>query len=91
MSYEWDAAKAASNRAKHGVRFSEAAGVFEDPNAAIEPDDHADEERYVIVGLDAAGRLLVLVFTWRGEDVVRLISARKATREEVGIYNEERR
>ena len=86
LSYEWDAAKAASNRAKHGVRFPDATAVFADPGALTIADDYPHEERYIVIGHDGAGRLLVVVFTWRGEDLVRIISARKATHAEADMY-----
>ncbi|HEX8904472.1 MAG TPA: BrnT family toxin [Longimicrobiaceae bacterium] len=86
LSYEWDPRKAQSNHAKHGVRFSDATSVFSDPGALTITDDDLREERYVTMGHDGAGRLLVVVYTWRGEDLVRLISARKATRTEAQAY-----
>jgi uncharacterized DUF497 family protein len=71
--------KATSNVAKHGVRFADAALVFEDPLAVTVIDDESDpiEKRFVILGADAAGRILVVVYSWRGDDI-RLISARRA-------------
>jgi hypothetical protein len=86
LSYEWDREKARSNLLKHGVRFSAATAVFADEGAITIPDDDPREERYVVIGHDGAGRLLVVVFTWRGEELVRLISARKATRSESQQY-----
>lgn len=81
MTYEWDPRKASSNVSKHGIRFPDATTVFHDDRALTIPDVDADEERYVTVGMDALGRVLVVVFVWRGE-TIRLISARKATRSE---------
>jgi len=81
VEYEWDPAKAAANRRKHGVDFADAVGVFEDPLALTIPDDHPAEDRRITVGRDFLDRTLVVVYTWRGE-VIRLISARKATRRE---------
>ncbi len=70
----WDPIKAQANLRKHVVRFSDAEGVLLDPNA-ITVDDHAgDERRFVSIGLDVVGRIVVVVYTYRGEDV-RLISA----------------
>ena len=89
LSYEWDAEKAESNERKHGVRFSDAIAVFQDEGAILNPDPDADEERYLITGFDAAARLLLVVFIWRGPSTVRLISARKATRTEATMYTEE--
>ena len=79
MSTVWDPVKARANFRKHGVRFSDAEGVLLDPNA-ITVDDRAEEEpRFISIGLDVVGRIVVVVYTYRGEDV-RLISARLATR-----------
>jgi uncharacterized DUF497 family protein len=86
---EWDPDKAAANRQKHQVDFADAATVLEDDAALTVPDDHPDEERAVTLGTDALGRLLVIVYTWRG-DQVRLISARKATRSERRQYESKR-
>jgi len=88
VSYQWDPAKARANRAKHGVRFADAVGVFEDPRAVTVDDPHPDEDRYVTIGLDFLGRILVVSWTWRDEEV-RLLSARRATRKESRDYEEE--
>jgi uncharacterized protein len=85
VSYQWDPKKARSNRKKHGVSFADAVGVFEDPRGLTREDPHPSEERFVTLGLDLVGRLVVVVWTWRGQEV-RLISARKATRAELGDY-----
>ena len=63
--------------------------VLSDDLALTVPDDHPDEERFVTMGMDAFGDILVVVYTWRG-DAVRLISARKATRRERQQYEDER-
>lgn len=89
LTYEWDPAKAEINFRKHGVRFTEAQEVFGDDGAVLVPDVAADEERYVLIGFDGSARLLVVVFTWRGPDRVRLISARRASRAEGRTYTEE--
>jgi uncharacterized DUF497 family protein len=86
LNYEWDPAKAASNARKHRVRFADATSVFAYPAAIMVEDPCPDEERYAIIGHNGAGRLLVVIFTWRGEDLVRLISARCATRAEAQTY-----
>lgn len=85
--FTWSTAKARANRRKHGVSFGEALTVFVDPLARIHDDSkHSDEERReIIVGHSAAGRLLLVSFTER-DQVVRLISARKATRGEHEDY-----
>ena len=88
--FEWDDQKAASNVAKHGVSFGEAATVFDNPLAVIFDDEaHSDDEiREVIIGHSTQGRLLVVVFTERTERVVRIISARQATKREQHDYEE---
>lgn len=88
MSYQWDPAKARANRRKHGIGFADAVGVFEDPRAITLGDSHPDEDRYVTIGLDFLGRVIVVCWTWRDEEV-RLISARPATRSELRDYQEE--
>jgi uncharacterized protein len=85
MAFEWDAAKAESNLRKHGVDFADAVGVFDDPFALSRPDEAVDEERFVSIGADFLGRILVVVYALRGNDV-RIISARTATRSERLTY-----
>jgi uncharacterized DUF497 family protein len=85
MEFEWDPHKAVANTKKHGVDLADAVSVLYDRLAITLPDDHADEERFITVGSDALGRILVVAYTWRGERI-RLISARKATRTERGVY-----
>ena len=88
MESEWDPAKARANFTKHGVRFADAVTALEDDSALTIRDlSSEDEERWVTMGVDASGRLLVVVYTWRGERV-RLISARQATRDERRQYEE---
>jgi uncharacterized DUF497 family protein len=84
----WDPGKAAANLAKHGVHFSDAELVLYDPHAVTVEDEAAEgEQRLVTIGLDAVGRVVLVVYTFRGEDV-RLISARPATRRERRTYEE---
>ncbi len=85
MEYEWDPQKAMTNRRKHGIDFADAVTVFSDEIAITIPDEYPDEERYVSIGMDALGRVLVVIFTWRGENI-RLISARKAEKVELEQY-----
>jgi uncharacterized DUF497 family protein len=82
---EWDPRKAAANFKKHRVDFADAATVFHDEQAVTVRDDEADEERYVTVGMDALGNVLVVVYAWR-DDRPRLISARRAKRHERKDY-----
>jgi len=86
MEFQFDPAKAAGNLRKHGVSFSDAEGVFMDPLALhrLDPDSEG-EERFVAVGAGSAGRLLVVVYTLRGE-TIRLISARRASPAEARAY-----
>jgi uncharacterized DUF497 family protein len=88
MKYQWDKNKAASNLQKHGIEFADAVSVFSDDLAITIPDNRFDEDRFVAIGMDAFGRILVVVFTWRGEDI-RLISARLAERRERKQYEED--
>ena len=83
LKFEWDRAKAALNKKKHGVTFEEAATVFGDLLAAIFADDtHSDEEpREIIVGHSDKNRLLLVAYTER-QDRIRIISARRATKQE---------
>lgn len=87
MKFEWDANKAVSNLAKHGVSFDEAKTVFNDPLYVdfYDPDHSDDEERYLIVGESKLGRLLVVSYTER-KDSIRVISAREVTRSEREAY-----
>lgn len=84
MDYQWDPDKAIANRQKHGVRFADAISVFGDERAITIVDDYPEEERFIIIGIDAIGRILV-VYTYRGYDV-RIVSARRATSLEQQYY-----
>ncbi len=84
----WDPDKVRSNLEKHGVRFSDAEAALFDPNAITVEDETAEgERRHVSVGMDGVGRILVVVYTDRDDDI-RLISAREATRAERKSYEE---
>ena len=86
MKIEWDPAKARANVAKHGVHFSDVEAAFYDPFAIVVPDHDAEgEERFVLLGADATGKIVTAAYTYRG-DAVRLISARPATRRERKCY-----
>ncbi len=80
-----DPDKAAGNLEKHGIDFADAALVLYDDLAVTVPDEDADEERFVTLGMDALGRLQVVVYTWRAERI-RIISARAATGRERRRY-----
>ncbi|MFT3786497.1 MAG: BrnT family toxin [Tepidisphaeraceae bacterium] len=90
LEFEWDDAKAKSNRAKHGVSFEEAAAVIEGRYAITVPDvRHSDaEEREITIGLSLKSRLLYVVHTARDAERIRLISARRATSKERELYEE---
>lgn len=86
VSVEWDPQKARANAREHGVEFADAVAALEDDDAiTVRDDDVEEEERFVTLGRNAFGRVLVVVYTWRGENI-RLISARPATRRERETY-----
>jgi uncharacterized DUF497 family protein len=89
MDFEWDDAKAESNERKQGVSFTEAMTVFADPFSvtAYDPRHADDEDRFLTMGMSLDGRLLVVSHTDRGA-VVRIISAREATRRERKDYED---
>ena len=90
VQFEWDDQKAKANLKKHIVSFDEASSVFGDPVAKIFDDEEhsAEETREIIVGHSISNRLLLVSFTERGRDLVRIISARVATRNERKSYEE---
>ena len=91
-SFEWDIRKAKANVRKHNVRFERAARIFRDPNLLSIPDEeHSEfEERWITMGLDETGSLLVIVHKFesvdQGVSSIRIISARKATKDEAKTY-----
>ena len=88
MGFEWGSAKARLNLTKHGVSFSDVETAFYDQCAISMPDPGTSvEERFILVGMDALGRIVVVVYTYRGNSI-RLISARKATKSERNSYEE---
>ena len=88
IRFEWDPAKAESNEQKHGVSFEEAKTAFWDEHGLLleDPEHPSGEERFVLLGLSRSLRLLVVVHTLRRGDVIRIISARRATRHEAKQY-----
>jgi hypothetical protein len=88
MKFEWDESKNQSNIRKHGVDFRQAVYVFADPFALSTPDDeHSDnEERWLLLGKDLNVQILLVVHTVRYDEVIRIISARKATQNEKATY-----
>jgi len=87
--FEWDEHKAVSNLRKQGVAFADAVSAVEDDLALTIPDDFSGEGRFVTIGTDLLGHVLVVVYAWRG-DRARIVSARRATRRERGAYEEKR-
>ena len=86
MNFEWDESKRRQNLATHRIEFADAVTAFDDENALTLPDEKSDEEdRFVTMAMDALGRVLVIVYTWR-DDTIRLMSARKALPHERNSY-----
>jgi len=88
---EWDEAKNALNKRKHGVCFEEASTVFADEHALLlaDPDHSTEEDRFILMGFSASLRILVVCHCYRhGEEIIRIISARKATKSERAQYSE---
>lgn len=89
LSFDWDERKSAANAKKHGVSFEEAKSVFVDERAKLidDPDHSEDEDRFVLLGLSSALRLLLVCHCYRAEgNVIRIISARKASAHESKSY-----
>lgn len=90
MKFEWDASKAASNIQKHGVTFEEARTVFFDERARLinDPDHSETEDRFILLGFSSLLRVIVVCHCYRAEgNVIRIISARKATTTETKAYD----
>ena len=92
MKFEWDRKKAESNLAKHGISFEEARTVFYDENARLidDPDHSGDEDRFILMGISQGLRIITVCHCYRDEDRIRLISARKATKQEKHFYQGDR-
>jgi uncharacterized protein len=89
LHFEWDRRKAVANEKKHGVSFEEAKSVFSDERAKLidDPDHSDDEDRFILLGLSSTLRVLVICHCYREEgNVIRIISARKATAKESKFY-----
>lgn len=89
MVFEWDPAKAEANLRKHGLSFAEAAELLagDADYLEIHDDPHDDEDRFIAIGPIRRG-VIVVVFTEREDDVIRIISAREATRREAQLFRE---
>ena len=91
LRFEWDEGKNRGNRTKHGVWFEEAQSAFCDPNARLfhDPEHSEEEDRFILIGVSSTARPLVVVHCCKESDsVIRIISARKASKEEVRFYEE---
>ena len=91
MIFEWDEEKNQQNRKKHGIWFEEAQAVFEDDYAKVFLDkEHSNqEERFLIIGASSSKRTLIIIHCYRqNEQIVRIISARKASKKEREVYEE---
>ena len=92
MRFAWDEAKAEENRRKHGISFEEASTVFADENGRLthDPEHSQEEDRFILLGFSATLRLLIVCHAYRENDeVIRIISARRATaneRKQYGSY-----
>ena len=89
LVFEWDEGKSRANRTKHGVSFEEARSAFMDEYARVLPDDEhsEDEERFLLLGMSTSLRIVVVCHCYRRKDeVIRIISARKADRDEQDQY-----
>ena len=88
MNVTWDESKNLSNQKKHGVSFEEAETVFYDDDSVLfdDPDHSVGEERFLIIGVTDTEKLCIVSHCYRYEDVIRIISARKATKHEKQIY-----
>ena len=90
LRFEWDHAKGLANKRKHRVSFEEAQTIFLDESAVLidDPDHSGAEERFLLVGLSSTLRVLTVAHCYRkADDVIRIISARKATRKERVVYD----
>ena len=88
LVFEWDDKKSASNEKKHGVPFDEAKSIFTDQFARLisDPDNSDEEDRFILLGTSIHSRLLVVCHCVRMNDSIRIISARKADKQEREIY-----
>ncbi len=94
MRFEWDPKKDEINRKKHGISFEEAKTVFYDEYAILfdDPDHSEEEDRFLILGFSQRENLCIVSHCYRGEDeIIRIISARKATKAETAYYTRSRR
>ncbi len=91
IKFEWDNNKAQTNIEKHGITFQEASTVFLDENAVLfdDPEHSMVEERFMLLGMSSQAKMLIVCHCYRSaDDIIRIISARKATKMETQQYNE---
>lgn len=91
LRFDWDERKNKANRTKHGIWFEEALSVFSDPHGRLfyDPEHSEAEDRFILLGMSSAARILVVVHCYRDSDsLIRIISARKAARKEARFYEE---
>ena len=91
MTFSWDENKAQTNLVKHKISFNEAITVFDDENARLilDPDHSQDEERFILLGISCNSKILTVVHCYRdNEENIRIISARKSTKQEERQYKE---
>lgn len=88
IHFSWDNSKALLNKRKHGVSFEEAKTVFYDENAIeyFDPDHSEDEDRFIMLGFSFKLRILIVCYCTKSGNIIRIISARKATRHEAENY-----
>lgn len=98
MRFDWESAKAIANVRKHGISFEEACTVFADSSVlTIHDDEHSKgEDRWVSMGISVVARILVVVHTWpdpdeSGDELIRIISARRANKRERAVYLERKK
>lgn len=91
MKFEWDIKKEKDNIRKHGVSFEEAKTIFFDENAQLidDPDHSIDEARFILMGISSKFRILTVCHCYKEDEVIRIISARKATKSEKSFYEGE--
>ena len=88
LSFEWDDDKSRSNLRKHGISFDEARTVFFDENGLLigDPDHSEMDDRFILIGMSASLKILIVCHCYRTDEVIRIFSARSATKKETDIY-----
>jgi len=89
LRFEWDEGKSLVNQRKHGISFEQAESVFCDERGLlmVDPTHSGDEDRFILLGLSVELHMLVVCHCYRGGDIIRIISARRATRRERATYS----